>query len=210
MTYVSDSDLVESLLNTVSFSPLNTVKADQLIERYSSIEALLFAPSEELEATYGLTSQQIQHLRCIRTILLRIQAKNLQTFDAIDTAPYLDYIKLNIAHRSVEGLFVILLSSKKKVIYSDLINLGSETSAVLPINTLVKLALNHTVVLAHNHPTGSIRPSQQDTALTSDIRRTLLSLNIILIDHVIVSPTHTFSILSNKLITHLSNQEPSS
>lgn len=212
MTISSDSALVESLLNIVSFSPLNTVKAEQLIKRYASIEAILFAPAEELETTYGLTPKHIQHLRCIRTLLLRTQERKLHRFEAIDTAPYLDFIKLNIAHRSIEGLFIVLLSSQKKFIYSDLINLGSDSSAILPFNTLVKLALNHNaryVVLAHNHPNRRIRPSHQDFAVTSELRRILLSLNIILIDHVIVSPTRVFSILSNKLIAHLSDQEPS-
>lgn len=212
MTLSSDLVLVEHLLNIVSFSPLNVVKATQLIERYTSIEAILFAPAEELETTYGLTSLHIQHFRCIRAILLRSQEKKLHTFETFDTAPYLDFIKLNLAHRSIEGVFVVLLSSQKKFIHSDLLSLGSETSAVFPLNTLVKLALEHNaryVVLAHNHPTGSIRPSHQDIAMTAQLRRTLLALNISLIDHVIVSHTNVFSILSNKLIVRLSNPEPS-
>lgn len=98
-----------------------------------------------------------------------------------------------------------------KYIHSELINRGSETSVTLPFNHLVKLALNHNahyLILAHNHPTGSIRPTHPDISLTAELSNTLRRLNMRLIDHVIVTPTLVFSILSNKLIVHLSNQEP--
>lgn len=212
MSYPADFDLVMSLLNSVSYSPLNETKAAQLVERYTRIEAILFAPTEELETTYGLTSKHIQQFRLIRTILLRTQERKLHSFETMDVTPYLDYIKLHIAHRTIEGIFVILLSHQQKYIHSELINSGAETSASLPINSLVKLALNHNaryVILAHNHPTGSIRPSHHDISLTRELCQTLMRLNIQLIDHVIVSPTLIFSILSNKLLVHLSNQEPS-
>lgn len=206
-----DITLVKSLLNTVSFSPLNDTKANQLIERYTYIEAILFAPIDELKTTYGVTSKHIQLFELIRTLLLRTQERKLHDFAAMDATPYLDYIKLHIAHLNVEGLFVVLLSSHKKYIHSELINLGSEISVSLPINTVVKIALNHNatyVILAHNHPTGSIRPSHNDITLTQNLYKILLPLNIHLIDHLIVSPTLIFSILSNKLLVHLSNQAP--
>jgi DNA repair protein RadC len=206
-----DVTLVKSLLNFISFSPLNDVKATQLIERYTSIEAILVAPIDELGITYGLTPQHIQHFRLIRTLLFRTQERRLHDFSTLDATPYLDYIKLHIAHLNIEGLFVVLISSKKKYIHSEVINTGCETSASLPINTVVKLALNHNakhLILAHNHPTGSVRPSYNDIATTQKLNKILLPLNIHLIDHVIVSPTLIFSILSNKLLIHLSNQEP--
>ena len=212
MTNVSDISLVASLLNIQNYSPLNEVKATQLVERYQSIEAILFAPADELTTIYGLFPQHIQHLRLLRTLLLRTQERKLHNFESLDATPYLDYIKLHIAHLSIEGLFVILLSSHKKFIHSDLINRGSESSTILPLNHLVKLALNynaHYLILAHNHPNGQVKPSHQDISVTAELNSTLRLLNIRLIDHVIVSPTLVFSILSNKLIVHLSNQEPS-
>lgn len=211
MTSVSDISLVNSLLNIQSYSPINKIKATQLIDRYQSIETILFAPMEELTTTYDLLPQQLQLLRLLRTILLRTQERKLHTFNSVDSTPYLDYIKLHIAHQRIEGLFVILLSSHKKYIHSELINKGSETSVTLPVNHLIKLALNHNaryLILAHNHPNSSIRPTPQDISITAELSTTLLRLNIRLIDHVIVTPTLVFSILSKRLIVHLSNQDP--
>lgn len=112
MTNVSDVALVTRLLNMPNYSPINEIKATQLIDRYQSIEAILFAPADELVTTYGLLPQYIHHLRLIRTLLLRTQERKLHNFESLDAPPYLDYITLHIAHQSVEGLFVILLHFK--------------------------------------------------------------------------------------------------
>lgn len=72
-----DKTLVKSLLNTISFSPLNDTKANQLIERYTYIEAILCAPIDGLKTTYGLTSNHIRLFQLIRTLLFRTQERKL-------------------------------------------------------------------------------------------------------------------------------------
>ena len=63
---------------------------------------------------------------------------------------------------------------------------------------MVKCALDlgaHAVVLAHNHPSGSVLPSKADETLTQTLRNALLVVDIRVLDHVIVAPGQALSML---------------
>jgi DNA repair protein RadC len=77
----------------------------------------------------------------------------------------------------------------------------AETS-VYPREVLVR-ALYHqaaAVVLAHNHPTGLVRPSRADEALTRGLRAALGLVDVRVLDHVIVGPGQALSMAQQGLM----------
>ena len=76
------------------------------------------------------------------------------------------------------------------------ISSGGMDATVVDIRLLVKRALDAravAVALVHNHPSGQLRPSMQDDALTRRIKQACELLDIRLIDHLIISPAGYFS-----------------
>jgi DNA repair protein RadC len=68
---------------------------------------------------------------------------------------------------------------------------------------IVRAALAHhaaAVVLAHNHPSGSVQPSQADEALTRVIREALAPVDVRVLDHVIVGGDKALSMAEKGLI----------
>ena len=94
------------------------------------------------------------------------------------------------ARQRVESAALICLDTKKQVIATETLSEGTINETPLYIRSIVECALrhkSHTVLLAHNHPTGDTTPSPADIAMTSRARAALAVLEIDLIDHIIVA-----------------------
>ena len=64
-------------------------------------------------------------------------------------------------------------------------------------------ALHHqagAVVLAHNHPSGSVQPSRADELLTQSLKAALALVDVRVLDHVIVSPGQSLSMAERGLL----------
>lgn len=95
-----------------------------------------------------------------------------------------------------EEFWVLLLNHAAKVIDKVRISTGGIDATHADVRTILREALLQRatqIVLAHNHPSGNIRPSQQDKTLTEDVRKAARTMNIRLLDHVIVCEEKYYS-----------------
>lgn len=91
---------------------------------------------------------------------------------------------------SYEQFYIICLNSQKRVINSALVQKGTLNEVPVYTRLVVELALRHkahSVILTHNHPGGSLLPSQEDINITKAITAALETINITVNDHIIVS-----------------------
>jgi DNA repair protein RadC len=97
---------------------------------------------------------------------------------------------------------VLCLDAKCKKLGCHVVGEGSLHSANVSIRKIVKavLATNATsVVLAHNHPGGLATPSGEDIQATQMIAKTLKTMDVVLVDHVIISDDELISLLYSGL-----------
>lgn len=90
----------------------------------------------------------------------------------------------------VECLYGIFLNSKNRILAIEKLSAGSISSAVLYPREVIKMVLRHkaaAMVLAHNHPSGNFLPSPEDRALTNRIYAALKTIDVDLLDHIIVA-----------------------
>lgn len=100
------------------------------------------------------------------------------------------YFCHRIGNLSHEESHVLLLNHQLCVVGARLISRGGITGTVVDIRMVLKEALlaNATrIALCHNHPSGSLKPSRDDDALTERLRKAAEAVDIRLIDHVIVT-----------------------
>jgi len=108
----------------------------------------------------------------------------------------------NLSDKKVEEFWVILMK-KNTVIDVVQVHQGGLDSAMVDIRLLLKLLLDKeatTFIIAHNHPSGNIEPSQSDKSLTNKIREATGYLNIQLLDHIIVAGKKHFSFTDNNIL----------
>lgn len=95
-----------------------------------------------------------------------------------------------------EEFWVIYLNRSNKIIKKIKMSQGGISGTVVDIRLILKNAIQNlasSIILSHNHPSGNIKPSQQDIDLTKKLKKASSYLDISVIDHVIISDNQSFS-----------------
>ena len=113
------------------------------------------------------------------------------------------FLKLNLTLEEREVFAVMFLDNQHRLIRFEKIFFGTVAScAVYPREVAkIALALNASaVILSHNHPSGDCTPSDSDIRLTKEIKGVLKTLEIRVLDHVIVGRLNSFSFAKDNLL----------
>ena len=104
----------------------------------------------------------------------------------------------------VEQFYVIYLSNNNAVLSVEKMSEGGKTATMVDARVIFKRALEITgatkIVLAHNHPSGNLTPSQADKLLTQRMKEAGKFLEFELLDHVIVGHNQYFSFADEGLM----------
>lgn len=136
---------------------------------------------------------------------LRVMEKSLVNREVSVSSPgeVRRYLSLRMFALQHEVFVVLLLDSRNRLIAARELFRGTVTQTAVYPREVVKAALveNATaVVLAHNHPSGVAEPSQADRMLTDALRRALATVDIVVLDHLVVAGTSTYSFAEHGLL----------
>jgi len=98
---------------------------------------------------------------------------------------------------------VVFLDVQHRMLALEEMFRGTLTQTSVYPREVVTRAIHHhaaAVVLAHNHPSGSIEPSRADESLTQTLRAALALVDVRVLDHIIVSPGQSFSMAEKGLL----------
>ncbi len=107
-----------------------------------------------------------------------------------------EYLKTMIKDYTYEVFGVIFLNQSNKVNHFEIISKGGITGTVADPRVILKKALDAeatAIILCHNHPSGSLKPSRADEQLTAKIKEAARYLDIAVVDHLIVSEQGYYS-----------------
>jgi DNA repair protein RadC len=102
-----------------------------------------------------------------------------------------------------EEFWALFLDNSNKVINKLQVSKGGITSTVVDIRLIFKKAITSgavSIILAHNHPSGTLKPSRQDIKLTEKFKNASEIMDIKLLDHLIVTDKSYFSFADDQLI----------
>lgn len=102
-----------------------------------------------------------------------------------------------------EEFWAIFLNQKNHVIYKTQISKGGISGTLVDVRVIFRMAIEHfatSVVVAHNHPTGNLNPSQADISITRKIKEAGDLLDIKLLDHLIIGENSFFSFSEQSLL----------
>ncbi len=114
-----------------------------------------------------------------------------------------EYLKARFQHFSEEVFVVLFLSNANKVNHLEIVSSGGRKGTVVDIQVILKKALEHNaakMILSHNHPSGSLRPSQADESMTNRLVEAGKLLDIQIVDHIIISDCGYFSFADKGLL----------
>lgn len=107
-----------------------------------------------------------------------------------------DMMQPLIGELPYEEFWVLFLNNNMKVLHKSQLSKGGITGTVVDLRLVFKLALEQnatSIVLVHNHPSGSLQPSTADFEITKKIEIAGKTLDISVIDHLIITETDYYS-----------------
>ncbi len=188
---ISDCDLLEMVL--MCAVPRRDVKpvAKSLLAKFGSFACVLSAPTDELICVKGVGNGVVSFFRIIRQSALRLIKTEVANEPVIDNAEKLfDYCIAKMGRDKVESLRIMFFDGRFKLIADELFSTGTiDRVAVFPREVLKKVVSfgAASVVLVHNHPSGDLKPSDEDVCMTKNIMTVVAPLNVKVIDHIIVA-----------------------
>jgi DNA repair protein RadC len=201
---LSDAELLALLLRTGMQGKNVIVLAQEIVQRFGGIAGLLHADATSLKDIKGLGPSKRAELQAVLELSRRALAEQLQQTPVLETPQAMrDFVRLQIGSKPYEVFTVLFLDVQQRLIASEELFRGTlAQTSVYPREVALRalqLQASH-LVLAHNHPSGSVEPSAADMAITAKLKTALALLDIRVIDHVIVGPGQSLSMLEMGLI----------
>jgi len=175
--------------------------AKRLLAKFKTVNAVLDADKKELMEIGGISTHAAVFLGLLKDICILYAKNGLQEKNLI-TSPELvyDYLKVSLKGAVNEELKIFFLNSRNQLIEVESFESGTvDRSVVYPRKVVERALYNHavSVIIAHNHPSGALQPSQDDRDVTKAIREALGTVDIALLDHIIIGNNDYYSFKSN-------------
>jgi DNA repair protein RadC len=195
---LSDAELIAVLLRTGRRGESALEMARHLLDAHGGLGELAGAPATRLLAQPGLGPGKVsQWLASIelgkRVIKAELRKRDLLT----ESDAAAQYVISRLRHEQREVFLALYVNQANHLITDSVLSEGTVNQAVVYPRELVRKALevNATgVIVAHNHPAGTLKPSLDDIELTHRLLQALNAVDIRLLDHFIVGGNATVSL----------------
>ncbi len=201
---LSDAELLALLLRTGLAGKGVLQLAQELLDGFGGMAGLLHAGAEDLKRIKGLGPAKRAELLAVLELARRALAEQLRERAALDSPQAVkDYLQLQLGHKKHESFAVLFLDNQHRLLALEELFRGTLTQTSVYPREVVLRALHHhaaAVVLAHNHPSGTVQPSRADEALTQTLQAALALIDVRVLDHVIVAPGLALSMAERGLL----------
>ncbi len=186
----SDEEVIELLLT------LGTPRSDckeaarAALKNFGSLPAVLNAPGDELRKIRGIGPKNVFGLHFIQGVARRYLKQDLVGKKYVTSSRQVaDYLIHSMRDLEREVFSVVFLDSSHAIIDSKVLAEGTISVNTIYPREVVKAALQHNaaaLIIAHNHPSGNLDPSEQDHRLTRHLYLACSFMHINLLDHFII------------------------
>ena len=165
--------------------------AHRLLDHFGSLSAVLEASPNDLMKVEGMGEGSAVLINMLLPIFRIyesnrvIKNKNFRNMDDV-----CDFLMKKYMGFRKEIFAVTTFNNRGKFIAFDTLNSGDNESVGVSAKSVIEKVIERnavSVVISHNHPTGHALPSKDDISTTQRIKNVLASMNIRLVDHVIIS-----------------------
>jgi DNA repair protein RadC len=179
--------------------PQKNVKppAKELLREFGTLRGIVDAEIGHLEEISGIGEHSAILLKLIKDIAaLYLKQKAKEKKQVTCTTELLDFCRTVMGGKKDEEFCVIYLDPQNQIIEFETVQKGVVNQAVVYPRQVLENALKKkasAIILAHNHPSGHVRPSDADIRLTKTIQETAKVLDILVHDHIIIGENRFFS-----------------
>ena len=201
---LSDAELLALLLRTGLPGKNALQMGQELLDIFGGMTGLLQAGAESLKRIKGLGPAKRAEIMAVLELARRALQEQLREKPLFDSPVAVrNYLQLQLGSRAHEIFAVLFLDAQHRLLALEEMFRGTLTqTSVYPREVVIRaLALNAaSVVLAHNHPSGTANPSPADIALTQTLKAALSLVDVRVLDHFVVTRSAAVSMAEQGLV----------
>lgn len=196
---MSDADLLITMLKAVTHGRLTETKAHDLAREivedktfFSRLDTISVPEFMEL----GLEEQEAVALVSMAEVLKRSLIKKSERESVYSSEHLGKKLIAQIGHKEQEHLMAIYLNNQNQIVDERVISIETRNRSLASPSDILRYALRcnaSSIIVAHNHPSGSVTPSGNDRDFTRAIMECCKLFEIVLLDHVVVGRDNYYS-----------------
>ena len=202
---LSDAELLALVLRTGITGKNVVVHSEELLQEHGGLYYLLNkirkAPIGKDSVASGIGPVKQGELQAMLELGERYLRARLEKHNVLDSSNSVkNFLRLKLGEEQRELFAVIFLDVRNRLQSFDVLFHGTTSQAEVHPKEIARQALAYnstSVILAHNHPSGSTDPSSADMVITRRLSEALKLLDIKVLDHVIVSANGSYSFAEN-------------
>jgi len=187
---LADHEIIEYLLMTAIPRRDTKPLARSLLARFGSLAGVFNADSAALSSHPGMGETSAAAIRIVALATRRFARHEISEQPILNTWQVLiAYLTIDMAHLKVERVRALFLDTKFRLIRDEHLGDGSLDEAAIHPREVIRKALDlgaASMILVHNHPSGSPEPSRADIQITQKIAEAGHHLGIAVHDHVVI------------------------
>ncbi|MEN8190527.1 MAG: DNA repair protein RadC [Thermodesulfobacteriota bacterium] len=205
----TDAEVLELLL-TLGTPRTDCKKAARAaLAKFETLSGVLEASDESLQAIHGIGPKNGFALHFVQAVAARYLADRIKGRRYLHSSSDVrDFLLHTMRGLKKEVFTVIFLDSSHGIIDSEILAEGTINVNTIYPRELVKAVLAHNaaaLVIAHNHPSGSLEPSEQDMELTRRLHLVCSFIQVKLLDHIIIG-NGAYSFADHGVMTAVNDQ----
>ncbi len=201
MTYgpqaLSDQELLAVFLRTGVQGKNALDLGREILDYFGSLGKLFSASPDALDHFKGIGPAKIALIQAVMELARRTSSEELKRGPVLVSSHAVNrFLQSQFAGEQSESFIGLFLDVQHRLIACERMFQGTLTRTCVYPREVSRLALAHNaaaVIFAHNHPSGSPQPSAMDKALTAQLKELMQTIEVAMLDHVIVCGTRFWS-----------------
>lgn len=200
----ADYEILEYILTFALARKDTKPLAKELIKNFGSIKQVFDADIEALKKIRGISEHTALLISCFSRFAKMYSYMEIKEGGQLSSPKAVaDYLISQFGGEKNEKFYAVLLNSGNKVIECLEIEKGTVNKSIVFPRKVAQAALSYNasaVIIAHNHPGGTLKPSQNDIDATTAVKNALHAVDVSLLDHIIVAGKNYLSLKEYNLI----------
>jgi DNA repair protein RadC len=202
---LSDAELIAILLGSGSRNETAVQLAQRILrENNNNLYELAKLSVNDLQKYKGIGEAKAIAIMAALELGRRKKESETPEYTVVRTSiDAYKHIESKLSDLPHEEFWILLLNRAHKITRTELVSRGGVSGTVADVRMMLKSAVENlasAIVLAHNHPSGNIKPSDADIQLTRKVKEAANLFDIQLLDHIIVGEGAYYSFTDDGLI----------
>lgn len=178
--------------------------AHKIMSEFKSLDYLFESNPQDISRRCGVSENTAVFLSLFAPVARRYSIEKCREKPLLNSSSIAGQYAVSLfIGKQYENFYVICLDAQNRVNYADCVHHGTINEATVYPRLIIESALKYqanSVMLAHNHPGGTLKPSNADIEVTQKIGAALKHISIQVVDHLIVGGNKYFSFAENGLL----------